>query len=133
MWRSTRASHYVHATSSIHFSTHGRTSPLSERELSRGFSHARRVPRPVQRDWYCRYKAFDPRQPFFNPNPLNMKLSSFFGLLTSAIPAIVSAVTVPGADTPLFYLVATGPDSAGVNFLVRPILLLRKSPGLLTW
>ncbi|KAJ2929931.1 hypothetical protein H1R20_g7183, partial [Candolleomyces eurysporus] len=37
---------------------------------------------------------------------------------------MVSAVTVPGADTPLFYLVATGPDSAGVNFLVRPILYL---------
>lgn len=48
-----------------------------------------------------------------------MKLSSLFGLIATAVPAFVSAVTVPGADTPLFYLVATGPDSAGVNFLVR--------------
>ena len=40
------------------------------------------------------------------------------------LPALVAGVTVPGADTPLFYLVATGPDTAGVNFLVRRSSLL---------
>ncbi|KAJ2929719.1 hypothetical protein H1R20_g7367, partial [Candolleomyces eurysporus] len=42
------------------------------------------------------------------------------------IPALVAGITVPGADTPLFYLVATGPDSAGVNFL--PVRLHGGSP-----
>jgi hypothetical protein len=42
------------------------------------------------------------------------------------IPALVAGVTVPGADTPLFYLVATGPDAAGVNFLVRRSSLISR-------
>ena len=40
-------------------------------------------------------------------------------LALALIAALVAGVTIPGADTPLFYLVATGSDAAGVNFLVR--------------
>ncbi|KAH6906052.1 hypothetical protein BKA70DRAFT_451415 [Coprinopsis sp. MPI-PUGE-AT-0042] len=46
-----------------------------------------------------------------------MKFSHLLSSLVALAPALVSGVRVPGADTPLFYLVATGPDSAGVNFL----------------
>ncbi|KAF6746923.1 hypothetical protein DFP72DRAFT_921571 [Ephemerocybe angulata] len=46
-----------------------------------------------------------------------MKLTGYLTLLTAAACSLVSAVTIPGADTPLFYLIATGPDTAGVNFL----------------
>jgi hypothetical protein len=47
-----------------------------------------------------------------------MKLSYFLSSFAALAPALVAGVRVPGADTPTFYLVATGPDSAGVNFLV---------------
>lgn len=46
-----------------------------------------------------------------------MKLVSIALALASIVPALVSAVTLPNADTPLFYLVATGPESSGVNHL----------------
>ncbi|EAU82393.1 hypothetical protein CC1G_06703 [Coprinopsis cinerea okayama7 len=46
-----------------------------------------------------------------------MKPSTLLSGLIALVPSLVHGVTVPGGDTPLFYLVASGPDSAGVNFL----------------
>lgn len=59
--------------------------------------------------------------------PLFARMFAFTKLASvlAVLPALVAGVTVPGADTPLFYLVATGPDSAGVNFLVCPASLVQ--------
>lgn len=57
----------------------------------------------------------------------NIKLLGVVATLTWALSTLVSAIVPPGTSTPLFYLAATAPDSAGVKFLVSafcPLALL---------